>query len=320
MQKVKDFFKLIRWPNLVFIVFTQAAFYYFVLQTLYVNTPVSLKLNNLLFALLVIASVFIAAAGYIINDYFDINIDLINKPGKMVVGKTINRRYAILWHFILSFIGIVLSFYVSNALNQHFWWLGFSNLLVVLLLVGYSSGFKKQLLTGNIIISFLTAWVIIVLIMSQYQLNFTLGATEEIVLAKENFNKLLRIGFLYAAFAFMITLIREVVKDMEDFIGDARNGCKTMPIVWGFQVSKVFVAVWTIVLIALVIVLQFYVLQYQWFVAIVYSIVLILLPLLFSMKVLVAAIDRLHYHTLSNIYKFIMFMGILSMLFFKIYA
>jgi 4-hydroxybenzoate polyprenyltransferase len=320
MQKVKDFFKLIRWPNLLFIVLTQTAFYYFVLQTQYASTPVALKLDPVLFSLLVLASVCIAAAGYIINDYFDINIDLINKPGKMVVGKSINRRHAILWHFFLSVIGIVISFYVSNALHQHFWWLGFSNLLVVLLLVVYSSGFKKQLLTGNIIISFLTAWVIIVLIMSQYQLHFATGANAEIMQAKENFSKLLRIGFLYAAFAFMVTLIREVVKDMEDFIGDAKNGCKTMPIVWGFQVSKVFVAVWTMVLIALVIVLQFYVLQYQWFAAIVYSLVLILVPLLFSMKVLIAAADRLHYHSLSTIYKFIMLMGILSMLFFKIYA
>jgi 4-hydroxybenzoate polyprenyltransferase len=125
---------------------------------------------------------------------------------------------------------------------------------------------------------------------------------------------------LYAAFAFVITLMREVVKDMEDYIGDFRNGCRTMPIVWGFPASKVFIAVWTIVLIGMIIILQFYVLQYQWFLAIIYSLIFILLPLLFSLKLLTAAMGSLHYLSLSNLYKFIMLTGILSMIFFKIYA
>src|SRR5215212_1188160 len=96
MNLIPAFFRLIRWPNLVFIVLTQLLFYYCVYLPLFHNRHLQLM------AWLIIASVFIAAAGYIINDYFDLNIDQINKPGKNVFATIVNRRWAIIWHFILS--------------------------------------------------------------------------------------------------------------------------------------------------------------------------------------------------------------------------
>ncbi len=316
MQKINSFFKLIRWPNLVFIILTQVAFYFFVVISVYNNVQLRLQLPY--FILLVIASVCIAAGGYIINDYFDVNIDSINKPNKLIVGKIFKRRKAIIYHFIFSLIGILLSFYISYLMHQRFWWLGFCNLLVVTLLVIYSASLKKKLLIGNITIAFLTAWVIIVIALSQFQLTFV-NANDALV-AKESYSKLFRIGILYATFAFIITLMREIVKDMEDYIGDIKEGCKTLPIVYGFTVAKVFVAISTIILMCLIIVLQFYILQYSWYGAILYCLLLVLLPLLFTTKILVTAVLNLHYHTLSTMYKYIMLAGILSMLFFKIYA
>jgi 4-hydroxybenzoate polyprenyltransferase len=312
MQVFKGFLKLIRWPNLIFIIITQVLFYYVVMQPFYSALQGEASLTPLLFFILLVASVCIAAAGYIINDYFDVNIDLINKPDKLVVEKIIRRRWTLAWHFILSFVGVVLSFYVSYQLHQFLWWLGFCNLGVVILLVVYSTSFKKQLLIGNVLISALTAWVIVVIVLTQLG-NHSVGDY------KTAFLKLFRVGMLYASFAFIITLMREVVKDMEDVVGDERNGCKTMPIVWGFRVSKVFIALCTAVLVCLLVILQLYILQYYWYGAILYSLVLIIAPLVFSLKVLQAAIGQLHYHTLSNIYKFIMLTGILSMIFFKIY-
>ncbi|MDQ3277328.1 MAG: UbiA family prenyltransferase, partial [Bacteroidota bacterium] len=98
MNLVSAFFRLVRWPNLVFIVLTQALFYWCVYFQLY-------GVYNLKrFVLLVLASVVIAAAGYIINDYFDLNIDQINKPDKNVIDRIINRRWAIIWHLALSFL------------------------------------------------------------------------------------------------------------------------------------------------------------------------------------------------------------------------
>ncbi len=321
-MKLKAFLQLVRWPNLVFIILTQVAFYYFVMLGTYGNEMQYLKVTTPLLLILILASVCIAAGGNIINDYFDINIDVINKPSKVIIGNGINKRYAILLHFILSFVGVSLSFYISYALQQSFWWLGWCNLIAVFVLIFYSASLKKKLLTGNIVIAVLTAWVIVVLLLSQFRLNYTNAVVANIdkQIAANYYAKLVRIGLLYAAFAFIITLIREVVKDMEDVIGDTKHGCRTMPIVWGLQVCKVFVAVWSIVLVAMLLLVQFYVLQYAWYFAILYCLIAVIVPLIFTLTVLAKSFESTHFHTLSTLYKYIMLTGILSMIFFKIYA
>src|SRR5437660_4897916 len=103
MKQTSAFLKLVRWPNLVFIALTQFLFYYWIYEPLF-HQPHAYKL-----VLLVLASLFIAAAGYIINDYFDLNIDQINKPGKNVFARTVHRRWAIIWHFLLSLSGVILT-------------------------------------------------------------------------------------------------------------------------------------------------------------------------------------------------------------------
>src|SRR5664279_769016 len=115
MKLISAFLRLIRWPNLVFIALTQLLFFYCVIIPTLPDSYYQRgnKLTPLLFYLLVAASVLIAAAGYIINDYFDINIDQVNKPQKMVVQKIINRRWAIFLHLVITFTGLALSVYVS---------------------------------------------------------------------------------------------------------------------------------------------------------------------------------------------------------------
>ena len=162
MKLAGSFFRLIRWPNLLFIALTQALFYYAVIFPVLPAAYDQLrqKLTLPVFALLVLASVLIAAAGYIINDYFDINIDRVNKPDKMVVEKMIKRRWAIIWHIVLTMAGLVLSLYVGLKTSLIIF---FANAGCALLLWVYSTTFKKKLLSGNVIISVLTAWTIIVL-------------------------------------------------------------------------------------------------------------------------------------------------------------
>src|SRR5690606_23900051 len=92
--------------------------------------------------------------------YFDLNIDRINKPGKAVVEKLIKRRWAIIWHWMLSFLGVIIGFYLGHVLDV--FWLGFANAACVAALWFYSTTFKRKLLTGNILISLLTAWVVLV--------------------------------------------------------------------------------------------------------------------------------------------------------------
>ena len=309
MKIIVLFFRLIRWPNLFFIVLTQMLFRYFILPFVYVESHAgyeNIKLSQSLFYLLMIASVCIAGAGYIINDYFDINIDQVNKSGKVIIGKFIKRRAAILLHAILSLIGLALSMYVGYKLQNAL--IPFFNFLAILILLVYSSTFKKKLLIGNILISLLTAWVILVLTLAEYRFRIS---PHDVV-----WQRLLKLSFIYAGFAFIISLIREVIKDMEDMEGDMKYGCTTMPIVWGIPVSKVFAGVWIVVLTGILVALQIYVVQFGWWFSALYSFVVIIIPLIWVLRELYKANTPAQFHRLSNVIKLIMLAVIISMVFF----
>lgn len=308
MKLVAAFLKLIRWPNLFFIALTQSLFYFCVFDRLLLQA--AFPHSHLLFFLLVSASVVIAAAGYIINDYFDVQIDAINKPQKVVVDKMVKRRWAIMWHWLLSSLGIVLSLYISYKIGN--WIIAIANLFCVLLLWFYSTTFKRKILSGNIIIAALTAWVIVVVyffcganIINWQQTSIPFDVT-----------KFFKYVVLYAGFAFIVSLIREVVKDLEDMQGDAMYDCRTMPIAWGVPVSKVYTAVWLVVCVAALTIIQLYAVQLGWWHIALYGIVFTILPLLWILRKLFKARVAADYKQLSTQIKFVMLAGILSMLFF----
>jgi 4-hydroxybenzoate polyprenyltransferase len=284
-------------------------FRFFVLRFIFRDDPSgyeNIKLTLPLFYLVVSASVCIAAAGYIINDYFDVNIDLINKPERLIIDRYIKRRWAIVLHIIFSFAGFVLSCYVGYRLRNLY--IPFFNLIAIVALWFYSTTFKKKLLIGNVLISLLTAWVILILPVAEYNFQIT---SYDIY-----WRRLLKLSFIYAGFAFIISLIREVIKDMEDMNGDVKYGCTTMPIVWGLQVSKVFTAVWIVVLAVSIAAIQLYVIQMGWWFSALYSLIAIIIPLLWVLRKLYAAQSPKDFHTLSTAIKMIMLTGILSMCFF----
>jgi 4-hydroxybenzoate polyprenyltransferase len=249
---------------------------------------------------------------YIINDYFDINNDQVNKPKGNVVDTVVSRRWAMAWHFILSGLGLLLSAVISWRTGL--WYILLGNFGCVLLLFGYSVSLKRKLLIGNIVIALLSAWVILVICFSQIGMPFR-GIPE----VNEESNKIIRIGILYAAFAFISTVIREAIKDIEDMQGDAKYGCRTMPIVWGINATKVYVAVWLVVILALLVVLQVYVFRFGWWVAMAYSVVFIIVPFVFIFLRLFKASTQKDYHQLSNWTKLVMLSGLLSMIFFYFY-
>ncbi|MEO8582671.1 MAG: geranylgeranylglycerol-phosphate geranylgeranyltransferase [Flavitalea sp.] len=310
MKPIAAFLRLIRSVNLLFIFITQLLFQYAIIVPMFGETGMlspALPLKH--FLLLSLSSVLIAAAGYIINDYFDLNIDKINRPGKIVVEKAIRRRWAIVWHWVLSLAGVVIGFYVGWRASA--FWLGFANAACVGALWFYSTTFKRKILSGNIIISLLTAWVVLVIgFVTHYRLVMHMD------LYGFSFqSKLLRFTFLYAGFAFIICLVREVVKDIEDMEGDAKYGCRTMPIVWGVNVSKVFAGTWLSVITATLIIVFAYILQFRWWVAATYCALLIILPLINILIGLYRAKSIADYHRLSKWIKFVMFTGIVSMIF-----
>ena len=309
MRSLSAALKLTRWPNLVFIVLTQFLFWYFVLPFAYKEGHAGYeapKLSFNLFLILVLASVFIAAAGYIINDYFDVDIDQVNKSSKVIIGTFIKKRSAILLHAVLSSAGLALSFYAGYKLNNYY--ITFFNFLSILFLWLYSTTFKKKLLIGNILVSLLTAWVILVLALAEYR--FRISATDIV------WQRILKGTFIYAGFAFIISLVREVIKDMEDMDGDAKFGCTTMPIVWGIPAAKVFAGVWLVVLIGLILSIVIYILQFGWWYVSLYAVITLVVPSIRVLRKLYSANSPAQYHQLSKAVKLIMLAGILSMLFF----
>lgn len=317
-MKLKAFFRLVRYPNLIFIAITQFLFYFCIVSPT-VHPESFFPDEFLLLSLLVLSSVFIAAGGYIINDYFDLNIDLVNKPGRIVVEKVIPRRWAILLHWLFSLVGILLGFYISYVTKN--WLIGFSNIICVLLLWVYSTTFKKKLLSGNIIISLLTAWVVLIIfffidhISSSSLQNWHISNQID----DASHRRIMRLAFLYGGFAFVISIIREVIKDMEDMEGDARFGCKTMPIVWGIPVAKVFVGVWLMALTGSLLAIQIYAMYLGWWWSILYCVTLIIIPLLWITRKLYQATTSADFGYLSGAVKFVMLTGILSMIFFRFY-
>jgi 4-hydroxybenzoate polyprenyltransferase len=179
----------------------------------------------------------------------------------------------------------------------------------------YSTTFKRKLLTGNIIISGLTAWTVLVLYFATNTI-FTLKPGEFAGI-QPGMQTIYKFAALYAGFAFIISLVREVVKDIEDMDGDKRYDCKTMPIVWGVPPSKVFVGVWLVVLIGALVVVQFYVLQIGWWVSSLYVLLLVILPLFYILQQFYKAQTTPQYHRISSLVKLVMLTGILSMILFK---
>jgi 4-hydroxybenzoate polyprenyltransferase len=303
------FLRLVRFPNLIFIIITQLLFEWCIYERIYPNDN-SVERLHLFF--LIAASVCIAAGGYIINDYFDQNIDEINKPTKVVVNRVIKRRWVMFWHLSLSLAGI---FFTNLALPlTDFWHLILGNMIAIIALWIYSTDLKKKLLVGNVLISLLTAWVIGILFFSKHPLHLS-----DLWHVEHQGVRFFRLTALYAGFAFVISLVREVIKDIEDMEGDRRYGCTTMPIVWGVNVSKVFVAVWIVVLLGVLVVLQIYALGMGWWHSALYCVLCIIAPLLYVLTKLFKAQSSQDFHHLSTWVKLIMLTGILSMLFFRYY-
>ncbi|MCC3157892.1 geranylgeranylglycerol-phosphate geranylgeranyltransferase [Hymenobacter sp. 15J16-1T3B] len=199
--------RLVRLPNLLIIVLTMTLTQACLLAP---ERPLP-ALLDVRFGLVVLATVCVAAAGYIINDYYDVKIDAINRPGTLVVGQAVGRRSAMMAHLVLSFEGVVVAGAMSRVV-------GLVTAGAALLLWGYSARFKRLALLGNLSIAVLTAASVLV-----PELLRRTGSAAV---------------WAYALAAFLLTVVREIIKDIEDLRGDAQHGCRTLPIVAGVARSK----------------------------------------------------------------------------------
>ena len=278
---MKSILNLIRARNLVMIVLSQAL----VQACLLAQGQDWGRLLDSGFWLLVLSTVCVGAAGYIINDYYDVKIDAINKPERLLVGRHIRRRRAMFAHLILSGLGVLLGLLLSLPV-------GLITLGAVLLLWGYSARLKKMMLVGNVVIALLSASMLLIVAVYADQLN--------------------RITLGYALFAFLISLIREIIKDIEDMKGDASFECRTLPIVAGMRGAKLvlYPLIGAFQAFLIVVILH----HASGLVFDLYMVGLVLLPSIWLVVKLVRADRKRDFTYLSNVNKLIMFAGILSML------
>jgi 4-hydroxybenzoate polyprenyltransferase len=313
---MKEFLKLIRWQNLLMVILTMVLMRYAVLAPVISKIgvilikgsgeeiPMSLQFPWYDFVLLVAATVLITAGGYVINDYFDIKTDLINK-GKVIVGTKIPRRLAMMWHSIFNVAGVAAGFYISYKAG--YIWLGTLFLAVSGLLYFYSASYKRQFLIGNIVVALLTAMVPMLVVFYEWPALYKYYTINAIRLPKIDFIIYWVGGF--ALFAFLTNLIREIIKDIEDFEGDTAYGRNTVPVVIGVLSSKIVsICLITITIIILYLTWHFFVNDT---ITLIYVTAAIVLPLIYVIYKLLVTSDKKQLHSASRIMKIVMLTGVL---------
>jgi len=312
--------KLIRWKNLVIIYLTQLFVWACVMLPMWQYTESAMLLNVANFSLLSLSTVLIAAAGYIINDYFDIKIDVINKPERVVLERSISLKTAIVLHTTLNVAGILLAAIVAKQAHHYEWLL--LQFICTALLWFYSTHFKRQFMIGNFVVALLTALTIVVFMLYEPAIHYYWFRAGFVKVMNGHAPNPVWVLGIYTYFAFMLTWMREVVKDMEDFKGDAEEGCVTMPIKWGLERSVRFTQVLGLLVIIPLLFGAIKLFKAEWWLLGVYTIVMLVAPIAVWLVFLQRKATKLHYHKASNGIKLIMVLGISSLIiyYFQVHA
>lgn len=290
---IYDFLKLIRYKNILIISITQILSYYFLSPSISFYDILSTR-----FLLLISATFLSAAAGYIINDYMDIKLDMVNKPSAVIIGRSISRRWAILLHFGFNILAIFLAWQISYRVAA----LVFT---CSLLLWMYSQYFKKSYLLGNLLVALMTASTIFILIPFDENTNISSCIA-------------------YSLFAFFSNLIREIIKDTEDMRGDSKFNAKTLPVILGIRKTKIILLNLQLVFIVscTFLIYLFPIISFTndtfFKVFIIYIVTLVITPSFYSLYLILSADTKKHFTKLSFISKLIMIFGVISMIFWRV--
>ena len=300
-----NFLRLIRYKNLLIIILTQYLMRFSIIKPILEIYEFKLQFSELNFFFLVMATVLITAAGYVINDYFDTKTDLVNRPETVIVGRLLNRRWAILLHIVFNTVGIGLGAYIS-------FYIGIPLLTIIFILITgilwfYSTTYKRQFLIGNIIVALLTALVpLMVLLFEIPLLNNEYGLLMQEM--RSDFTHIILWVSAFALFAFLLTMIREIIKDVEDYEGDSAYGRKTMPIVLGLLNSKIVIITFILTTLFSLLYLFFRFLNDK--ITLIYFVIFLIIPLLVLVYKVIIADNKKDYHKASNMSKLIMLAGI----------
>ena len=292
------FLKLIRYQNLLLLAFMQLIFRYVFFQ----SQDIPLALADWQYGLFVLSTVLIAAGGYVINNIFDQHTDTINKPNTVVIGKSISETQGYNIYIALTATGVSIGFYLSNVIAKP----GFATIFILIAatLYLYATSLKQMMLIGNIMVALLLSFSVVII--GIFDLFPTIHEGNQQQMAN-----LFSILLDYTIFAFMINLLREIVKDIEDVDGDYNMGMNTLPIAIGK--SRATKIVFVLSFIPLLLILH-YIYNYLFgllFVSL-YLLFFVVAPLLYFSIKIGAATSKKEFHNLSLLLKWILLFGILS--------
>ncbi|MBK8564859.1 MAG: geranylgeranylglycerol-phosphate geranylgeranyltransferase [Saprospiraceae bacterium] len=300
MMNLASFLKLVRFPNLAIVALTQYLMQYLVLVPALKAAGLSPNLFPVEFTLLVLTTVFIAAGGYLINDLLDYEADLINKPDSVFVNRVFAKQTVWVFYWASILISFAMAWYLDFYLHK---------LPMVAIQVGivsllylYSKWFKKMPLIGNLAVAAFCAWVAGIVLFADWAQVSKMGQQGREV-------AVLFGG--YGWFAFASTLLREIVKDMEDMEGDAQLGLQTLPIRFGKNTAKK----WAIgVGVALLFSLLWFVrwlVQRQQFISAGFTVFGVGVPLAYLLYSIQKANKKIDYSKASRMAKIVMLLGLI---------
>ncbi|MCX6223956.1 MAG: geranylgeranylglycerol-phosphate geranylgeranyltransferase [Bacteroidia bacterium] len=305
-MSLKGAFRIFRLPNLLMVGATMYLIRWSIIKPLLGVYGIDLQISELAFLGLVLSTVLITGAGYVINDYHDVRADQINKPKKVVVDRHVSRRSALFLHWLLNFIGVSAG--IIFSIIYHVPWMILIFTGAPLLLWYYSVRLKHLFLIGNLAVSLLTATVPMLVILFEYPLLARNYRVDTMFFPHGLFAILIWVG-AFAFFAFMTNLIREIIKDAQDIKGDMELNSRTLPISCGLKKTKGVIIGLTVFT---VMVLGFFFLTYlkDW-ISLGYYLFALFLPFAFlAIKTLKSAEAR-DFDFLSQWVKLIMLLGLL---------
>lgn len=241
---MSHFLSLIRWKNLVIMAVTMIVVAWVSISDLEPDVVVVLKPWDI--GILILSTLLIAAAGYIINDFVDRKIDAVNRPDGLIIGKIISAQNAIIYYILGNILGLILALYLALKVGQIL--LVMISISCIILLYAYSYYFKKKLIIGNVLVALLTAISIIQYLV--FEPAFYIYFQLPILLPPQKINPIYFVLFI-AVFAFLLNWIREIIKDLEDIEGDRQFQCTTFPIKFGIKATINLIRILSIVVGAL---------------------------------------------------------------------
>jgi len=308
-NSLRNWLSLFRIPNLLIIIITQYLLAFGVIRPLLSLNQVEAPLGLLNFSILVFVTVLIAAAGYIINDHFDVNTDRKNRPGKNMLEGKISVRKALNLYYIVNALAVAGGFYLAYTAGS--FQLGLIFPAIIGLLWFYSSRYQRMPFWGNLIVAVLSAMVLLIVWLFEFvMLLQNEGDFVNVINMLGTINKFV---WAYALFALLVSLIREILKDIQDIDGDRVTGYRTLPVIWGMKISRMIVAALIVLTIVLLALGQWYLYEKGFTLPFWYSLLAVQTILLYLLYQLMRSTDSEAYNFLSNTAKLIMLAGILSM-------